>query len=60
MLLFPFAGVLGEQVKVTKDKTRVTVTSEADMSKRCAPVLCVMPAGGGSIGLLVADRGEPA
>ena len=37
-----FAGVLGEQVKVTKDKTRVTVTSEADMSKRCAPVSCLI------------------
>jgi len=30
------AGVLGDQVKVTKDKTKVTVTSESEMSKRCA------------------------
>ena len=52
---FPFAGVLGEQVKVTKDKTRVTVTSEADMSKRCALVLRLMPAEGGSLGLLLSD-----
>ena len=29
-------GVLGDQVKVTKDKTKVTVTSESEMSKRCA------------------------
>ncbi|KAK9839791.1 hypothetical protein WJX81_002043 [Elliptochloris bilobata] len=27
-------GVLGDQVKVTKDKTKVTVTSESEMSKR--------------------------
>jgi len=30
------AGVLGDQVRVTKDKTKVTVTSESEMSKRCA------------------------
>lgn len=29
-------GVLGDQVKVTKDKTKVTITSESEMSKRCA------------------------
>jgi len=28
------AGVLGDNVKVTRDKTRVTVTSEVPMSKR--------------------------
>ncbi len=28
--------MLGDQVKVTKDKTKVTVTSESEMSKRCA------------------------
>jgi large subunit ribosomal protein L22e len=27
-------GVLGDNVKVTRDKTRVTVTSEVPMSKR--------------------------
>jgi large subunit ribosomal protein L22e len=29
-----FVGVLGDSVKVSRDKTRVTVTSEIPMSKR--------------------------
>lgn len=30
----PLAGVLGDNVKVARDKTRITVTSEIAMSKR--------------------------
>lgn len=30
-----FAGVLGDVVSVAKDRTKVTVTSEIPMSKRC-------------------------
>ncbi len=35
------AGVLGDNVKVTRDKTRVTVTSEIPMSKRSVRVFMV-------------------
>jgi len=38
------AGVLGDQVRVTKDKTKVTVTSESEMSKRCARAAGLSPA----------------
>lgn len=31
-----YVGNLGDSVKVTRDKNKVTVTSEAQMSKRCA------------------------
>ena len=31
-----FAGNLGDNVKVSRDKSKVTVTSDSQMSKRCA------------------------
>lgn len=33
-LCFFRSGVLGENVKVTRDKTKITITSEVPMSKR--------------------------
>lgn len=29
-------GILGDNIKVTRDKTKVTVTAETTLSKRCA------------------------
>ena len=31
------AGNLGDNVKVSRDKSKVTVTSDSQMSKRCDP-----------------------
>lgn len=34
------AGVLGDSVKITKDKSKLTVTTEIQMSKRCEHLDC--------------------
>ena len=34
-MLCCFAGILGDNVKITKDKTKVTVVTETQFSKRC-------------------------
>lgn len=34
-MLCCFTGILGDNVKITKDKTKVTVVTETQFSKRC-------------------------
>lgn len=38
-LIMWVAGVLGESVKITKDKTKLSVSTDVPMSKRCAQLL---------------------
>ncbi len=38
--------VLGEQVKVAREKSKITVTAETHMSKRCVSLCEVLESGG--------------
>ena len=41
-MLSPCAGVLGDNVKISKDKSKITVVTELAFSKRCAGALLLL------------------